>query len=186
MQGRTVFARALFAGAALLASAPALAAEPPAAPPKSMAFEPKTFVDGSILQVIIGERALIRLDDAGNPVLESVEKGQLAAAHPPGAASETFTPPGPGVVGAALDGSAEIKASKLKIWNGTSHAIQYQAVVLVLQGQTLHPVLVRTCPVAAGGARIESWPAPIVAVGLSRFKPATKAALIQPACKRGK
>lgn len=186
MQGRTVLARAMFAAAALLVTTPAAAEPPAAAPPKSMAFEPKTFVDGAMLQVIIGERALVRLDDAGNPVLESVEKGQLAAAHPPGAANESFKPPGPGVLAAALDGSAEIKASKLKVWNGTNHPIQYRAVVLVLQGQTLHPVAVQTCPVPAGGVRIESWPAPIVAVGVSRFKPATKAALALPACKKGK
>lgn len=185
MQGRTVFARVFIAAAALATSAPALAAEPPAGA-KSMAFEPKTFVDGPMLQVIIGERALVRLDDAGQPVMESVEKGQLAAAHPAGAVSETFKPPGFGVVAAALDGSADVKATKLKVWNGTGRAIQYRAVVLVLQGQTLHPVAVRTCPVAAGGVRIESWPAPIVAVGMSEFKPATKATLALPACKKGK
>ena len=171
--------------AALVAS-PALAADPAPPAAQTLGFTAKTFVDGPVLQVILGERALVRLDDGGLPVLDGVEKGQLAVAHPAGAVSETFTPPGPGLIGAALDGSAEKKASSLKVWNGTGHAIQYQAVVLVLHGQTLHPVAVRTCPVAAGGVRVETWPAPIVAVGLSRFKTASKAALAQPACKKGK
>jgi hypothetical protein len=151
-----------------------------------MPFQPKTFVDGSILQVILGERAIIRLDDSGMPVLDSVEKGQLAVAHPDGAVTESFKPPPQGLIAAALDGSAEKKATSLKIWNGTGHPIEYRAIVLVLHGQTLHAMPVPTCPVAAGHVRLETWPAPIVAVGLSRFKPATKAALVQPACNQGK
>ncbi|MFC3070790.1 hypothetical protein [Phenylobacterium soli] len=187
MQGRTVPARAIAVAAALgLAAAPALAAEPAPAAPKTMGFTPKTYVDGPVLQVILGERALFRLDDSGNPVLESVEKGQLAVAHPAGAVSETFKPPAFGAMGVALDGSAEKKASSIKVWNGTGRPVQYRAVVLVLHGETLRPVAVPTCPVAPGATRIESWPAPIVAVGLSRFKAATKAALAQPACKKGK
>jgi hypothetical protein len=176
----------------------AMAAEPaakPAAPqtaapqtatPQTMAFEPKTFVDGAILQVILGERALVRVDDAGKPVLDSVQKGQLAVAHPDGAVTESFTPPPEGVIAAALDGSAEKRATSLKIWNGTGQPIEYRAIVLVLQsGQTLRAMPVPTCPVAAGHIRLESWPAPIVAVGLSRFKAASKEALAQPACKQG-
>lgn len=179
--------------AASLAFAGAASAAPPApAPgaksaPQTLAFEPKTYVDGAILQVLIGERALFRLDSGEKPVLDSVEKGQLAAAHPEGAVTETFAPPPDGTIAAALDGSAEKKATSLKIWNGTGQPIEYRTIVLIMkQGQTLEALPVPTCPVAPGHVRLETWPAPIVAVGLSRFKPASKAALIQPACNQGK
>jgi hypothetical protein len=135
---------------------------------------------------MLGQRALVRLDDGGQPVLDGVEKGQLAVAHPDGAVAESFKPPPKGVIAAALDGSAEKRATSLKIWNGTGHAVEYRAIVLVLHGQSLRAMPVPTCPVAAGHVRLETWPAPIVAVGLSRFKPATKAALAQPACNGGK
>jgi len=171
---------------AALALAGSAAAQPKAeAPaPKSFKFEPKTQVDGDILQVIFGERALFRLDDGGKPVLDSVDKSQLAAAHPPGAAKETYTPPAPGLVGAALDGSAEKQVSVMKVWNRLGHPIEYRAILLVLHGQNLAPVAVPTCPVPAGGVRMETWPAPVVAVGLSRFKPASAAAIAR--CAGGK
>jgi hypothetical protein len=172
--------------AALTLATAAAAAPPAAAPPKTVRFDPKTQVDGAVLQVIFGERALFRLDDGGLPVLDSVEKGKLAAAHPPGAVAETYAAPGPDLVAAALDGSAERKASVLKIWNHTGKPLEYSAHVLVLDGETLHPVAVTTCPVPAGGVRTETWPAPIVAVGLARFKPASAAALARPACRKGK
>lgn len=176
--------RVLIAAAAVLAWAGAASAQAPAAPAQQqLSFEPKTKVDGKVLQVIFGERALVRLDDGGLPVLDGVEKGQLAAAHPAGAVQETYAAPGPGLVAAALDGSAEKRASVLKVWNRTGHALQYQAIALVLHGQSLTPTLAPTCPVPAGGVRTETWPAPVVAVGLSGFKPATKAALARCAAK---
>ncbi|MEA1151699.1 hypothetical protein U8Y08_27800, partial [Klebsiella pneumoniae] len=79
-----------------------------------------------------------RLDDGGLPVLDTVEKGALAAAHPPGAVAEAFPPPGPGLVAAALDGSVEKKASVLKVWNTTGHPLEFRVVALVkLQGDVL-------------------------------------------------
>lgn len=169
--------------AAALTLATSAAAAPP---PKTVRFDPKTQVDGAIVQVIFGQRALFRLDDGGLPVLDSVEKGKLAAAHPAGTVAETYAPPAPGVIAAALDGSAEKKASVLKVWNHTAKPLEYSAHVLVLEGETLHPVAVTTCPVPAGGVRSETWPAPVVAVGLTRFKPATAKALARPACRKGK
>jgi hypothetical protein len=178
--------RTLIGVAAALALSTTAAAAPPATPPKTVPFDPKTQVDGAILQVIFGERALFRLDDAGHPVLEGVEKGKLAAAHPPGAVNETYAAPGFGVVAAALDGSAEKQASVLKVWNNSGHAIEYSARILILDREALHPVIVQTCPVPPGAARLESWPAVVVAVGLTGFKQATKAALARPACRKGK
>ena len=177
-------ARSLAGLIAVLALAAPAAAQTPA--PKSVPFEPGTQVDGAVLQVMFGERALFRLDDGGKPVLDKSEKGQLAVAHPAGTVNETYAAPEPGLLAAALDGSAETKTSALKVWNHTGHAIEYGAIVLVLEGQTLHPVPVPVCPVPAGGVRTETWPAPIVAVGLSRFKAASKAALARCAAKKGK
>lgn len=187
MRKPTVFAGA--AMALIMALAGAAAAQAPAAKPAappSMAFKPETFVDNGILQVILGERALFRLKD-GKPVLDKVEKGQLAVAHPDGAVKEEFQPPPDGVIAVALDGSAEKRATSLKIWNGASEPIEYRAILLVLkEGQKLDAVTVPTCPVAPGHVRLETWPAPVVAVGLSRFRPASKTALIQTACNQGK
>jgi hypothetical protein len=184
--------RVFSATAIALALAGAAAAQPSATtgakpPSLSMAFQPKTYVDGEILQVILGERALLRLDSGGNPVLDNVEKGQLAAAHPEGSVTETFTPPPDGEIAAALDGSAEKRATSLKVWNGTAQPIEYKAILLVLkQGGVLQAVPAPTCPVEPGHIRLETWPAPVVAVGLSRFKPASPEALIQTACNQGK
>ncbi|MDB5419160.1 MAG: hypothetical protein JWP50_2579 [Phenylobacterium sp.] len=178
MRIRIGFAAAFVAGAA--------AAQAPAPAPKSVPFEPGTQVDGAILQVMFGDRAVFRLDDGGKPVLDTVEKGKLAIAHPAGTVAETYVAPGPGLLAAAVDGSAETKATSLKVWNLTSRPVEYGAVVLVLQGGSLHPVPVRSCPVPAGGVRTETWPAPIVAVGLARFKTASKAALARCAAKKGK
>jgi hypothetical protein len=174
---------ALIVGGSAVAAEPA---QPPAKPSAGFAFEPKTQVDGAVLQVIFGERAVFRLDDGGQPVLDAVEKGQLALAHPKGEVTETFAQPDSGMMAAALDGSAEVQASTLKVWNHTGHPIQYHGMALVLHDQKLTPVPLAMCPVPAGGVRTQSWPSPIVAVGLSKFKTATAADLAQPACKKGK
>lgn len=155
--------------AALLLAAQAAA--PPAKPATvEFSFEPKTLVENGNLQVMLGERATFHLE-GGKPVLDGVEKGQLAVAHPDGAVTETFGAPGSGKVAAAVDGSAEKRATSLKIWNGTSQPVSYRAVAFVYKGkETVEPRPVAVCSVAPGETRIESWPAPIVAVGLGEFK----------------
>ena len=60
---------------------------------KALTVEQKTLVQGGTLQVVLGQRALFRLDDKGQPVLAKVEEGKLAAAHPAGEVTETFEPP---------------------------------------------------------------------------------------------
>jgi hypothetical protein len=165
---------------------PATKASPAAAAAgKTLAFDPKTKVDGETLQLILGQRAAFRLGDKGEPVLDAAQDGRLAAAHPDGQVQETFQPPEKGTLAVALDGSAEKRATFLKVWNGLDHPVEYRAIVLVLRGQTLTPVPVAVCPVAAGGVSTQSWPAPIVAVGLARFKAASKEALAQKACNQG-
>src|SRR5689334_22447163 len=136
---------------------------------KTLKFEPKTLVDGETLQVILGQRALFRLDDKNLPVLAKVEEGKLAAAHPDGAVKEAFEAPPAGQVAAAVDGSAEKKQTVLKVWNGLSKTLNYRAVVLVMRRGSLAAVPVKVCAVAPGTVHTEAWPAPIVAVGLGRF-----------------
>jgi hypothetical protein len=139
---------------------------------KQLTFQPKTLVDGETLQVILGQRAVFHIADNGKPVIDKVEEGQLAAAHPDGVAKETFAAPDSGLLAAAVDGSAEKRATVLKLWNGTDKAVEYRAMALVLRKDKLTAVPVKVCAVAAGAVHTETWPAPIVAVGLARFKPA--------------
>lgn len=140
-------------------------------PPK-LTFKPETMVDGETLQVILGTRALFMLDDKGLPVLLKVEEGKLAAAHPEGAVEEPFEAPPAGQLAAALDGSAEKRATVLKLWNGTDKPVDYRAMALVMRQDKLTPAPVAVCAVAPRSVRTESWPAPIVAVGLGRFNQA--------------
>ena len=91
---------------------------------KQLSFEPKTKVDGETLQVILGQRAVFGVDGKGHPVIEKVEEGQLAAAHPVGKVTETFEAPPTGLMAAAVDGSAEKRATVLKVWNGTGDTIE--------------------------------------------------------------
>ena len=157
---------------------------PPGAKGSSLEFDPKTKVDGPALQVILGERAVFRVDEKGMPKLDSVEAGKLAAAHPAGAARETFTSPGAGRLAAALDGSSERRATALKIWNGLDYPVDYNAVALVLRnGEALTPTRVAVCAVKPGETRTELWPAPVVAVGLMGFKRAGPDAAARAACK---
>jgi hypothetical protein len=139
---------------------------------KSLTIEQKTAVQGETLQVILGQRALFRLDDKGLPVLDKVEDGKLAAAHPEGTVTETFEPPPEGQIAIALDGSAEARATILKIWNQTDKAIDYRAIALIMHQGKVTPTPAPVCNVAAGGVRTETWRRPVVAVGVARFKPA--------------
>jgi hypothetical protein len=142
---------------------------------KSITVEQKTLVQGDTLQVVLGQRALFRIDDKGLPVLAKVEEGQLADAHPPGAVTETFEAPPEGQLAIALDGSAEARATVLKVWNRTGKAIAYNAIALVMRQGKVTPTPAPVCDVASGAVRTEKWPRPVVAVGLQRFKPTAAA-----------
>jgi hypothetical protein len=148
---------------------PELKSETPAAEAKAPLFEPVTKVDGKTLQVVFGARAVFHLNDAGEPVLDKAEKGQLAIAHTPGSVKEVFAKPETGQIAVALDGSAEKKASYLKVWNGLPYPISYRAGVLVLVKGNLEPATVKVCAVPAGGTNYETWPKPVVAVALGSF-----------------
>lgn len=143
-------------------------------------FSAKTeMVAGPALQVVFGERAVFHLDAKGEPVLDSVEKGPLAMAHPTGEVKESFAAPGAGKLAIALDGSPQKKASYLKIWNGLDHPVLYRAGVLAYEGGVLKPVTVRVCAAPAGGVNSQTWPAPIAAVVVANFSVAAN----DTACK---
>ncbi|MGA0607480.1 hypothetical protein ACO2Q0_15930 [Phenylobacterium sp. VNQ135] len=169
----TLLALAVAAPAEPVATAPKAPAAK-AAPTQPLSFKPETMVDGETLQIVLGQRALFRLDDQGQPVLFKVEKGQLAAAHPDGTVTETFAPPPEGQIAAALDGSAEKRATVLKIWNRTGKPLDYRAMALILgKDKTLNPSPAPvSCSLPPRSVHIETWRAPIVAVGLGRFKEA--------------
>lgn len=137
---------------------------------KALTVEQKTLVQSGTLQIVLGQRALFRLDDKGLPVLAKVEEGKLAAAHPEGAVTEAFEPPPQGQIAIALDGSAEVRATVLKVWNQTDRPLDYSAIALVMRQGKVTPSPAPVCPVSPGAVRTETWKRPVVAVGLSRFK----------------
>ena len=141
---------------------------------RSLTVEQKTMVEGGTLQVVLGQRAVFRLDSKGMPVLAKVEEGQLAAAHPEGAVTETFAPPPDGQIAVALDGSAETRATILKVWNQTAKAVDYAAIALIMRRGKVTPEPAPICAVPPRSVRTETWPRPVVAVGLQRFKQSTK------------
>ena len=174
---RAGFGLGALAAAFALACAPAAAvaqdAPQPPAPAGGVAFDGKTeIVDGPALQVTFGDRAVFHLDDKGAPVLDEVQKGQLAIAHPSGEVKETFEAPGPGQLAVALDGSPQKQASYLKIWNGLDHPVLYHAGVLAFVDGKLTPMTVKVCAAPAGGTNDQTWPMPIAAVAVANFEPA--------------
>lgn len=145
-----------------------LKSETPAQTADAPAFDPVTKVDGKFVQVVKGARAVLHLDDKRMPILDKAETGLLASAHPIGEAKETFAAPDKGQLAFALDGSAEKRASYVKVWNGLGYPVAYRAIILVLQpgGKTL-PVPVRTCAVAPGATDLLTWPRPVLAVAIT-------------------
>lgn len=147
-------------------------AAPAASPPaKSFDVQARTMIQGETLQVVLGQRAIFHLDDKGLPVLDRVETGKLAEAHPEGEVTESFEPPGDGQIAVALDGSAEKRASVLKIWNATGKALDYAAIALIPRQGQISPEPAPVCDVSAQSLRTQIWPRPVLAVGLMRFKP---------------
>jgi hypothetical protein len=138
---------------------------------RSLTVEQKTLVEGETLQVVLGQRAVFRLDGKGLPVLTRVEEGKLAAAHPEGEVTEAFEPPAEGEFAVALDGSAEVRATILKVWNQTGQALDYGAIALIMRQGKVTPLPAPVCAVPAHAIRTETWKRPVVAVGLTRFRP---------------
>lgn len=175
--------------AGVLKDAPPSAAAPstetqPA--PADAGFDPHTKVDGPVLQVILGERAVVHLDSKGAPLLDEVQTGRLTLAHPANTVTELYLPPAKGRVAVALDGSAEKRTSVVKVWNGLSQPVEMRMVGLVLGGgEVLKPAPLGVCPLAPGEVRAQGWPAPIVAVA-SRLRVLPKDAPADPDCAKPK
>lgn len=166
------------ATAALALASAAQAESPEAAAPKPPAkliealkaagLDPRTKVEGGSVQVMLGQRAVFHLDGEGAPVLSEVEAGRIDLATPDGE-GETYKGPGAGKLAVALDASPEKRQSIMKVWNGLSRPVAYEAEVAAVRGGQLMKRMVSICTVPAGGVTHEVWPDPIVSVTLSKF-----------------
>lgn len=146
-------------------------------------LERKTKVEAGALQVVFGERAVFQVaGEDGAPSLVGVEPGRLAVAHPLGSVRETFAQPAAGRLAAALDGSAEMGASFLKVWNSSDKPVSYRAQALVLRGGKITRLAAPVCAVPPGQARTQSWPSAIAGVVLSRFTTPEPDAITHAGC----
>lgn len=138
-------------------------------------LDPHTKVANGEIQIMMGQRAMVRFDAKVGPVLEAVETGKLAAALPPGEA-ETYKGSGPNRLAVALDSSPARRESYMKIWNGLTVPIGFELKLsAVRNGQLMHKN-VEACAVPSGKTYVETWPDPIVAVTLIKLAPAPTAA----------
>jgi hypothetical protein len=170
--------------AALLTQAEATSAAPAPSPPpflqalEAAGVDPKTKVDGDAVQVMFGQRAVVRLDEGAHPHLDAVEVGRIDRAAP--ADAKAFRGVGAGKLAFALDASAEKRVSMLKVWNALTQPIAFEAEVTALRGGKLMKKKEAACAVPAGGAAYTSWPDPIVAVTLTGIAPSSADT---PACE---
>ena len=131
-------------------------------------LDPRTKVEDRTVQVVLGQRAVFHLDVEGKPVLNDVEAGRVDLATTNGA-GETYKGPGVGKLAFALDSSPEKRQSIMKVWNGLSRPVAYEAEITALRRGQLMKRMATICTVPAGGATHEVWPDPIVSVTLSKF-----------------
>ena len=134
---------------------------------KAAGLDPHTKVDGASVQVMLGQRAVFQLDAEGKPVMTAVEAGRIGQAVPNG--DETYKGPGVGKLAFALDSSPEKRQSIMKVWNGLTRPVAYEAEITALRQGKLMKRMATICTVPAGGATHEVWPDPIVSVTLSKF-----------------
>ena len=130
-------------------------------------LDPRTKVEGGAVQVMTGQRAVIRLDEAGRPSLDDVEAGRIGKAVADG--KETYKGAGAGKLAFALDASVEKRQSILKIWNGLTRPVAYEAEITALRGGKLMKKASTICAVPAGAVGYEVWPDPVISVTLSKF-----------------
>ena len=130
-------------------------------------LDPRTKVEGGAVQVMTGPRAVIRLDEAGRPSLDDVEAGRIGKAVADG--KETYKGAGAGKLAFALDASVEKRQSILKIWNGLTRPVAYEAEITALRGGKLMKKMSTICTVPAGAVGYEVWPDPVISVTLTKF-----------------
>ena len=134
---------------------------------KAAGLDPETKVAEGRLQVMTGQRGLIVLDEAGQPQLEGVESGRIGMAASDG--KETYKGAGAGKLAFALDASVEKRQSILKVWNGLTRPLAYEAEITALRGGKLMKKMSTICAVPAGAVGYEVWPDPVISVTLSKF-----------------
>ncbi|WP_374576787.1 hypothetical protein [Phenylobacterium sp.] len=161
--------RAAIALAALALAGAAVAQAPqiPLEALKAAGLDPETKVAEGRLQLMTGQRATIGLDDAGQPQLVEVEAGRIGMAAPDG--QETYKGTGAGRLAFALDASVEKRQSILKVWNGLTRPLAYEAEITALRGGKLMKKASTICAVPAGAVGYEVWPDPVISVTLSKF-----------------
>ena len=131
-------------------------------------LDPRTKVEDRTVQVVLGQRAVFHLDAEGKPVLNDVEAGRVDLATANGA-GETYKGPGVGKLAFALDSSPEKRQSIMKVWNGLSRPVAYEAEITALRGGKLMKKASTICAVPAGAVGYEVWPDPVISVTLSKF-----------------
>jgi hypothetical protein len=134
---------------------------------KAAGLDPHTKVDGGAVQVLTGQRAVIDIDDSGKLKLEDVETGRIGMAASDG--KETYKGASAGKLAFALDASVEKRQSILKIWNGLTRPLAYEAEITALRGGKLMKRMSTICTVPAGAVGYEVWPDPVISVTLSKF-----------------
>ena len=158
------------AAAGIWLAAGAAQAQMPTIPVEALqaaGLDPRTKVEGEAVQVMTGQRAVIRLDEAGRPSLDDVEAGRIGKAVADG--KETYKGAGAGKLAFALDASVEKRQSILKIWNGLTRPVAYEAEITALRGGKLMKKMSTICTVPAGAVGYEVWPDPVISVTLSKF-----------------
>ena len=160
----------VIAAAGIWLAAGAAQAQMPTIPVEALqaaGLDPRTKVEGGAVQVMTGQRAVIRLDEAGRPSLDDVEAGRIGKAVADG--KETYKGAGAGKLAFALDASVEKRQSVLKIWNGLTRPVAYEAEITALRGGKLMKKMSTICTVPAGAVGYEVWPDPVISVTLSKF-----------------
>ncbi len=165
---------ALLAALALAGAQDAAAAPEPAteAEPsffkalENVGLEPKTKLEDGVLQVMLGQRAVLGFDAARQPVLLEVEAGRIDRAAKPDD-PEILKGVGPLRLGIALDASPQKRLSIMKVWNGQTYPIAFDVEIAALRKGQLMRKKEPLCAVPAGGAIYQTWPDPIIAVTVS-------------------
>ena len=179
---------ALIAGLALgLASAAGAQTSPEAKPAagdmvealEAAGLDPETKVEDGKVQVMLQQRAIVRLLPGGAPALEDVEAGRLGAALAEGEGETNKGVPA-NRMAFALDASAAKRQSVMKVWNGLTVPVAFEAEITAIRQGQLMRRMTSACAVPAGGTSLETWPDPVVAVTIQKFAPP---AADTPTCK---
>lgn len=135
---------------------------------KAAGLDPETKVEGGKLQVMQGQRAVIRVGADATPTLAEVQPGRLADALPEGHA-ETYKGVGAGRLAFALDASPQKRQSIMKVWNGLPRPIAIETEIAAIRQGQLMRRLIPLCSVGAGAIEVQAWPEMIVAVTITKF-----------------